>query len=73
MFSKDPTEVYKKALRVITSSENEIHLEGARNYCENFKSQYNKLGHDKVLINVYYEALVHHIKERQDELHIDHY
>lgn len=37
-----PLYTYKKALKVIDSCENEIHIIGAKKYCNNFFTQHSK-------------------------------
>jgi len=60
-------ETYEKAIKVIDSCQNEIHLDVAINYCNNFKNQFTKLGGDDVLIGIYYNELMDLIAEKLNE------
>jgi len=55
------TEAYEKAIKVINSCKNEVQLEGAFNYCNNFKTQFTILGGDEILINIYHKDLLSHL------------
>ena len=57
-------DTYEKAIRVIDSCQNEIHIKGAINYCNNFKTQFTKMGGDDVLINIYYNDLMKQISDK---------
>lgn len=60
-------DTYEKAIKVIDSCQNEDHINGAINYCNNFKSQFIKLGGDKLLIGIYYNQLMGQISDKIDE------
>jgi hypothetical protein len=67
------TQVYNKAIRVVDSCENETHLSGAINYCNLFKDQFIKKGHDSVLIQIYHNELLKLIDQRINENYRDNY
>lgn len=60
-------EVYKKAIRVIDSCDNEIQMAGAVNYCNLFKDQYLKTGGDELLVKIYHNNLIEHLNTRINE------
>ena len=60
-------DTYEKAIKVIDSCQNEDHINGAINYCNNFKSQFTKLGGDELLIDIYYNQLMGQISDKIDE------
>lgn len=57
-------DTYEKAIKVIDSCQNEDHINGAINYCNNFKTQFTKMGGDDVLINIYYNDLMKQISDK---------
>jgi hypothetical protein len=67
------TQVYNKAIRVVDSCENEIQLSGAINYCNLFKDQFIKKGHDSVLVQIYHNELLKLIDQRINENYRDNY
>ena len=67
------TQVYNKAIRVVDSCENETQLSGAINYCNLFKDQFIKKGHDSVLVGIYYTELLKLIDQRINENYRDNY
>lgn len=60
-------DVYKKAIRVIDSCDNEIQMVGAVNYCNLFKDQYLKTGGDELLVKIYHSNLIEHLNTRINE------
>lgn len=60
-------DVYEKAMKVIDSCDNELHLAGAINYCNLFKEQFIKNGGDEVLVEIYHKNLIKHLNGRIDE------
>lgn len=67
------TQVYNKAIRVVDSCENETQLSGAINYCNLFKDQFIKKGHDSVLVQIYHNELLKLIDQRINENYRDNY
>jgi hypothetical protein len=65
------TDVYEKAVKVIDSCENQTHLDGAINYCNNFKNQFTKMGYDDVLIGIYYKKLMEQLSDKISETYIN--
>jgi hypothetical protein len=67
------TQVYNKAIRVVDSCENETQLSGAINYCNLFKDQFIKKGHDSMLVQIYHNELLKLIDQRINENYRDNY
>jgi hypothetical protein len=60
-------DVYEKAMKVIDSCDNELHLVGAINYCNLFKDQFIKNGGDEVMVKIYHRNLINHLNYRINE------
>ena len=60
-------DVYKKAIRVVDSCENEFQMVGAINYCNLFKEQFIKNGGDEMLVKIYHNNLIDHLNQRINE------
>jgi hypothetical protein len=60
-------DVYEKAMKVIDSCDNELHLVGAINYCNLFKDQFIKNGGDEVMVEIYHRNLINHLNYRINE------
>ena len=65
------SEVYEKAIRVIDSCSNEVQMSGAINYCDLFKDQFIRKGHDDVLVHIYHKELIKHVNHRINENYQD--
>lgn len=61
------SKVYEKAIKVIDSCENEIQMSGAINYCNLFKDQFLKNGHDEMVVNIYHNELIKFVNHRINE------